>query len=177
MQKVSMIIVKIKNLLLQNVHKMKKILILFYLILNCSNVFSVSAITEVTDTIAFMQELVDFGNRNKGASVALIVNRFRNQGIHIKHFSYNFTSPFIDPEGKCYLKSIIISYQRPNQKNWPVLTIYINETNCESENFEDNMKAYEGNGEQRADRIKNLFTIKKVEFDFWPVDYSKTDNH
>ena len=95
---------------------------------------------------------------------------------HLSNYQ-RFIKTFIDSEGKCYLKSIIISYQRPNQKNWPVLTIYINETNCESENFEDNMKAYEGNGEQRADRIKNLFTIKKVEFDFWPVDYSKTNNH
>ena len=128
---------------------------------------------EIQDTVSVMQNIVDFGNQNKGAKVSIIINRLRTQKIPIKHFSYTYTSPFIDSEGKSYLKSLIISYHSPSLEKWPVLTIYINENNCESEHFEDDMHAYDGNGEERADRIKDLFTIKKVEFEFWPVDYSK----
>ena len=156
---------------------MKKFLLFIILCIYTSVCNAFPLKEETMDTITFMRSLVELGNQHKGEKISVIINEFRIYKIPIYFFDYDYTSPFINSEGKGFLECINISFMSPDTDRWPVLTIYINETNCESENFEDNIKAYEGNGEQRADRIKNLFTIKKVEFDFWPVDYSKTDNH
>lgn len=152
---------------------MKKFLLTFSLfIVITGNIFGKSS-ENAKDTIAFMQNMVTLGNNNKGEKISVIIDSFRRRNFHIEFLDYYYTSPFIDPEGKGYLECINISCYSPSLDRWPVLTIYINETNCESEHFEDDMHAYDGNGEERATRIKDLFTIKKVEFDFWPVDYSK----
>lgn len=125
------------------------------------------------DTIAFMQNMVKLGNESKGEKVSVIIDNIRGAKIPIKVLDYDYTSPFLDSEGKCFLRCIVISYKDVTPRNWPLLRIYINETNCEADHFEDDMHAYDGNGEERANRIKDLFTIKKAEFKFIPVDYSK----
>mgnify|MGYP004521092047 FL=1 len=149
---------------------MKRIIMYFLLVL----FFHASSIAvEVTDTIAFMKDMEALANAHKGEKLSVVIDRFRAAKIPIEMFSYDFTSPFAKWEDTSYLKSVsIYSRPRPNAY-WPLLVIYINETNCESEYFEDTFKPYEGNGEERATRFKDMFTIKSAKFYLVPCIGSK----
>ncbi len=140
---------------------MKRMIMYFLLVLFFN---AKSQAVEVTDTIAFMRDMVTLANHHKGEKLSVVIDRFRAANVPIKVLDYDYTSPFVNWESTTYLRCINISYKPATAVLWPLLVIYINETDCESEYFEDTIKAYEGSDEERATRIKDMFTIKSASF-------------
>ena len=147
--------------------------IMYFLLALFFNAKSIAV--EVTDTIAFMQEMATLANAHKGEKLSIVIDRFREAKVPIEMFSYDYTSPFLNWGENSYLKSVSIYCKLTSDAYWPLLVIYINETDCDSEYFEDTFKPYEGNGEERATRIKDMFTIKSAKFFLVPDAVSKKD--
>ena len=147
--------------------------IMYFLLALFFNAKSIAV--EVTDTVAFMRDMVILANAHKGEKLSVVIDRFRERKIPIRVLDYDYTSPFVNWGNTTYLRSISVSYQPASVPLWPLLVIYINETDCESEYFEDTVKAYEGSDEERATRIKDMFTIKSAKFFLVPDAVSKKD--
>ena len=66
--------------------------IMYFLLALFFNAKSIAV--EVTDTIAFMQEMATLANAHKGEKLSIVIDRFREAKVPIEMFSYDYTSPF-----------------------------------------------------------------------------------
>lgn len=134
------------------------------------------------DTINTMIEISQI-EQIKGQKLAAIKQVLDSYGIPIRYFVLDGTSPYIDPNGKSYIKEILLSYLTLEQMNARigtklpkgiVLTVTIEGPyNIDIDKFVEKYhmdvfdKAYSPT--EKFNMVKDMFTIKSITF--WYMDY------
>ena len=92
---------------------------------------------------SFLDSMIVHKNQFIGKTMGEIYQLFEQARIPIRHFSYGETSPWIDPEGKCFLESIGLYTETIEEMNkgkeYFDIRIYLNLSNIETDDIFMNM--------------------------------------
>ena len=92
---------------------------------------------------SFLDSMIVHKNQFIGKTMGEIYQLFEQARIPIRHFSYGETSPWIDPEGKCFLESIGLYTETIEEMNkgkeYFDIRIYLNISNIETDDIFMNM--------------------------------------